>query len=241
MSLNIHSNNIAVIWCGDIRFYEQTYYSYKANILNLIKKGYAIDLYASVYKSSQTQKFRSLYDPIALEEQDRKSVEAHIRAQYGDFADESKYNFWPESRLMDCICMHYKMKRAYSFFEMTKNKDYKYVIRMRDKIIFEEQLNDNILNKIQTSYDIFIPQFGDWRGGINDLFAIGFPEAMKKYFSIIDNYDKYLTQGCYFHFENLLGWHLIYNRMNLIREPFDLYIYGKAQEDTIKKYTKKSP
>ena len=68
---------------------------------------------------------------------------------------------------------------------------------------------------------IYIPRTGDWCGGINDQIAYGSIHAMQKYTQLVDNIEKYLSQGISVHPETLLAWHLRMCMIQVIRFDFE--------------------
>jgi hypothetical protein len=61
--------------------------------------------------------------------------------------------------------------------------------------------------------EIYIPGGNDFRDGINDQFAYGNYEEMKKYFSLYLHWKEYYREGHYLHSEGMLKTHL--ERMGL--------------------------
>jgi uridine kinase len=81
----------------------------------------------------------------------------------------------------------YKINKAYSIINF--DNTYDYVIRIRSDFFILETLND-ILNNIDNT-KIYIPYGNDI--GINDQFAIGTPELIKIYSSLIYELEEYIT------------------------------------------------
>jgi len=87
--------------------------------------------------------------------------------------------------------------QLYSMYQCNKlrknsNKEYDLVIRARTELLFEESITLNLLSEIlDNSKDtIAVPKGANFKGGINDMIAIGSPEAL----------DWYCAEGL--HYEN---------------------------------------
>lgn len=51
----------------------------------------------------------------------------------------------------------------------------------------------------------YVPAFANW-WGLNDRFAWGPPDAMRRYFMRLDRLDEYIDEGGIFHSESFLAW-----------------------------------
>lgn len=117
--------------------------------------------------------------------------------------------------------MHMWRKRKLSF-DMIKEKYDAYVYSRLD-IGMHDEFPIDILDKVSND-TIFIPDGGDYEGGYNDLMAVGNYESMKIYMDMIDNILKYSKEGCIFHPEILLRYHLNKNKINVQRFKMKLWI-----------------
>ncbi len=103
------------------------------------------------------------------------------------------------------------MTRAmYECYNLIDSKDhYDWIIRTRlDLVVKDTVFTPQLMNQLDpTKY--YIPEGGDFRGGKNDVFAIGSHENMKHYCNLYNMIPYYTqTQGRLFHPEALLGYHL---------------------------------
>jgi hypothetical protein len=67
--------------------------------------------------------------------------------------------------------------------------------------------------------NIYIPVEGDFCGGVNDRFAFGNYDVMKKYFSIYIEHQNLFQQGLVFHTEYYLTENMKRKMLNIIRIP----------------------
>ena len=126
---------------------------------------------------------------------------------------------------------HTKPKNVYSMFyhnkkcmdlienyEKDNNMKFDIVIKYRNDIDTSQALN--LYNPPLSDNTINIPNINDW-GGINDQIAYGSKVAMKKYCSLIDNYQKYILEDKIInHPESILKHHLVSNNLTVQRFVF---------------------
>ncbi len=74
-----------------------------------------------------------------------------------------------------------------------------------------------------TGNNIYIPEGNDY-GGINDQFAFGSYEVMKKYYSVYLKYDELWNEGVSFHTETMMLHNLDKAGVNIVRLPVTEYI-----------------
>lgn len=117
--------------------------------------------------------------------------------------------------------MHMWRKRKLSF-DMINDKYDVYVYSRLDIGMYDEFPID-ALGGISNN-TILIPDGGDYEGGYNDLMAVGNHESMKVYMSMIDNMLDYSKEGCMFHPEVLLRYHLNKKNMNVKRFTMKLWV-----------------
>ena len=101
-------------------------------------------------------------------------------------------------------------------------KGYDIYVKSRCDIKLSARINFNEF--AITPHDIYIPKEGDYCGGVNDRFAFGSYEVMKKYYSVYLNHLKLFQAGLTFHTE-------FYVTENLKRQGVD--IHRLNLEDTI--------
>jgi len=64
-------------------------------------------------------------------------------------------------------------------------------------------------------------RYGMAGDAVNDLLGIGLPKTMSTYCSAIDYFDRYNDQGCPYHGETLLAWHLKANDIDVPETNFN--------------------
>lgn len=79
-------------------------------------------------------------------------------------------------------------------------KSFDVYVRMRYDILIEGNINFSSI-KPNT---VYIPYGNDYRGGINDQFAYGDYDSIKKYYDVYNNYNDLYYGGCLFHTETLV-------------------------------------
>jgi hypothetical protein len=133
------------------------------------------------------------------------------------------------------LMMWHKWGRFSRFDQFDK---YDCIIKTRADIDVDTRYIENIVKAIEmvvgTTNTLAIPSGGDHgkslkghRQAINDVFAIGSPQSMRKYLSITNSWSKHYEAAKIFHPETLLRFHLIdQNQMYLIRFPALLYLRG---------------
>ncbi len=88
-----------------------------------------------------------------------------------------------------------------------------------------------------------IPDGGDHRGGMNDIFSIGRPVEMQYYLSIMDFYQDYYQNIGEFHPERMLRYHLIdKGHLSVLRFPLEISLRGTTYNaNSHKRFVDKLP
>ena len=73
---------------------------------------------------------------------------------------------------------------------------------------------------------LYIPEGGDYDGGLNDQLAIADPQTMDIYCDLYTEMYRYAYAGIGFHPESLLRKHVEINRLNLERFKCGLHLRG---------------
>lgn len=127
----------------------------------------------------------------------------------------------PETNVYNTHSMYYNRKKCFELVEAYQEENafrYDIVVFFRADIV-SQNAYDLIVPKDDST--IYIPSGYDWCGGLNDQIAHGTVAAMKIYAELYDEIPKYcLEQGCLFHPETLLKWHLDRNHMKIERFTF---------------------
>jgi|2_EtaG_2_1085320.scaffolds.fasta_scaffold00016_117 hypothetical protein len=218
---------VAVLWAGGIRDFRRTWSNYRGAILQSCRHGdndLEVDLYVSTYESEDVEEFTELYQPVHIDVESLEKVTAKSQEAMLDL-QKTHYDKWPESNPISTVSTLYKLDRVYKTFEKHSLYNYDYVVRYRDRILLSHQLDHALPPVGEYGRGILIPQFGNWKGGLCDVFAVGSELQMKKYHcGILDNLYSYLEQGCYLQVENILLWHLVAQNIKLIRKPYGVSI-----------------
>jgi hypothetical protein len=93
-------------------------------------------------------------------------------------------------------------------------------VRMRPDIMFGGKIN---FEAYDYNNKIYIPEGNDY-GGINDQFAFGNYEVMKKYFSLYINHQELWDDGVTFHTETMQLANLRKQGVEIIRIPITEYV-----------------
>lgn len=129
-----------------------------------------------------------------------------------------------ETKVENVFYMYYKLWRVSelkTYYENMNGFKYDCVIRLRFDLQFE---SFPIFNP--ESNQVFIPERGDHRGGINDLLAVGGGTAMDKYTSLFKNMKSYIENGVGLHPESLLRSHLEISNVQVDRFPLTYNLRG---------------
>jgi len=140
------------------------------------------------------------------------------------------------------LMMWHKWRR-FIFFENFDSYDC--IIKTRADIEVDSQYLSNLAKAISNAAGcdkfIAIPSGGDYTRresgsprGINDLIAIGSPQLMRIYLSILNKYEQYLKEIGAFHPETFLRFHLVNkNKLCLMRFPAQIFLRGNAYNHLI--------
>lgn len=94
------------------------------------------------------------------------------------------------------------LKRVWEVFEKS-GIDADFIVRCRPDLLFSR--NPENIDSTTIKPGVYIPKFANW-WGLNDRFAYGDRDNMKKYFLRLDHLDTYINEGGIFHPETFLQW-----------------------------------
>jgi hypothetical protein len=117
---------------------------------------------------------------------------------------------YPETNVENVIRMYRGIKRCNDMKlkrEVEGGFVYDHVIRTRADLQISSVLDLGKFMPLTREFVVF-PENGHWRGGLNDQFAFGSSAMMDTYSSVIDYIPEHCGQGCPFHPETLLRFHL---------------------------------
>lgn len=132
------------------------------------------------------------------------------------------HNKRPETNVYNLHSMLYNKKQCFHLIKQTQEDDdirYDLILFFRADILPFE--NDFVIpDLIQDTNAIYIPEGYDW-GGYNDQIAHGNFDVMQKYCELYDKVIFYcLHEGCIFHPESLLKFHLDKSGVSVCRYKF---------------------
>jgi len=123
---------------------------------------------------------------------------------------------YPETNIENVIRMYRGIRRCNDMKlrrELTHGARYDHVIRTRAEVQLASPLDLGKFMPLTREFIVF-PENGHWRGGLNDQFAFGASEKMDMYSLVIDYIPEHCANGCPFHPETLLRFHL--TRMQIL-------------------------
>lgn len=120
-------------------------------------------------------------------------------------------HFINKKRVINLLINHLKLN----------NVKYDCVLSLRVDLFFRGKINYGTIN----NNTVYIPESGDWVGGINDQLAYGTFETMRKYMNIFDTSIVLLNKGCLIpHPENLNRANIEFYKLNVSRFGIEYYI-----------------
>jgi hypothetical protein len=218
----MNNKNIAILFAGRVKAYKPgSYISYKKYIEQpLLDKGYTPYVFLS-HNDRNTdidlEDFKKSYDVKGFENTRFDDIDKywHLPLQHST----KPHHAYP---------MFFHIYRAFLLSEkysVENNITFDAVIYMRADEEFSEPLELNIDTLAENT--VYIPTGND-HTGVNDQFAYGRTESMKKYIvfpNILELWEKYNMP---FHPETYVMYNLIYQKLNYIRFPFN-YVLQNAR------------
>jgi hypothetical protein len=144
-----------------------------------------------------------------------RSVEVQVGRNFAMDLDLA-IQAYPETNIENVIRMYRGIRRCNDMKlrrELHHGARYDHVIRTRAEIQLASPLELGKFMPLTREFIVF-PENGHWRGGLNDQFAFGASEKMDIYSLVIDYIPDHCANGCPFHPETLLRFHL--NRMQIL-------------------------
>lgn len=184
-------------------------------------------------ENSNIQGFINLYQPklINLELFDLMPLTHQVRSIIPTNTKTANGHDSPNTKKENVLFMWYKIwkcNQLRKFYEQTNRIRYDLVIRMRFDVTFESfpviKPEDQPRRKT-----IYIPQGGDYCGGICDQVAFGDATSMDMYCDLWNEIYRYSVAGIGIHPESMLRKHLEINRLSVERFPAGLHLRGNPQ------------
>jgi len=181
---------IAVCVSGQLRNWKEGLASLKENILDYND----CDLYVQTYDTEEAREMIAEFSPFT----------ALLEPQVQDFTIPESVinNKAPETNIENMYWMYRNIKRCDQL--LTPETHYDAVLRTR----FDLKYPGVIDLSTQNTESIWIPERGDWGGGLFDMVAFSSPENMRYYSSLIDHIEEYSNSGVLTHPETMLRHHL---------------------------------
>lgn len=195
---------IAVLFAGRVRSFEHCIESQK----KFIFKDHDVDIYLAHNAKNVDDNLEFFKNVKSV----HVNLEPYLKYIAPDGYDINGHN---------CVIMFKCISEAFQM--ITGNYDA--VIYMRADEIISSSIDFGFLQE----NTVFIPEGNDYYG-INDQFAAGNYESMKKYCSLFENLTDYLdNKGAIFHPESLVKFHLEQQKLNIVRFPLSYTLHGSRR------------
>jgi len=190
---------IAILVCGQMRTLDKTYSQIKQIYPNA-------DFYIHAVLDQDSEKGFLLKPKIFVSEPQFEMLE---RVEYS----------WQMRRgchgVQRVLKQLWGLEKVWNVYEKTGDK-HDIIIRWRpDTLFIENPENESNLTE-EDLKSIYFPKFSNY-WGLNDRFAFGNYENMKKYFTRFTNLDEYIDKNGIFHPETYLCYSMISNNINIKR------------------------
>ena len=175
-----------------------------------------IDCFCFFWEGGPLSDEAALSELIARKTEGRfRSVEVQVGRNFAVDFDLSVMTY-PETNVENVIRMYRGIRRCNDMKlrrELAQGFRYDHVIRTRADVQLASPLDLGKFMPLTREFIVF-PENGHWRGGLNDQFAFGASEKMDCYSLVIDYIPEHCGNGCPFHPETLLRFHL--SRMQIL-------------------------
>ena len=218
----MNNKNIAILFAGRVKAYKPgSYISYKKYIEQpLLDKGYTPHVFLS-HNNRNTdvdlEDFKKSYD-----------VKGFENTRFNDFDTYWHLSLQQSTKPQNAYPMFFHIYSSFLLSEkysIENNIIFDAVIYIRADEEFFEPLELNIDTLADNT--VYIPSDND-HTGVNDQFAYGRTEAMKKYLvfpNILQLWEKYKMP---FHPETYVMYNLLEQKVNIVRFPFK-YVLQNAR------------
>jgi len=175
-----------------------------------------IDCFCFFWEGGPLSDENTLAELIAQKTENRfRSIEVQVGRNFSMDLN-IQIQKYPETNVENVIRMYRGIRRCNDMKlrrELTQGFRYDHVIRTRADVQLASPLELGKFMPLTREFIVF-PENGHWRGGLNDQFAFGASEKMDIYSLVIDYIPEHCGNGCVFHPETLLRFHL--NRMQIM-------------------------
>lgn len=146
------------------------------------------------------------------------------------FENFENVNKAPETNIKNFLSMSWG---RYLLFQQMNNYDiwnqYDIFIYCRPDICLNCPLDYNYISSILDKNDLLIPSNGQWRGGVNDQFAVA-AQKMSVYLNLFPQIIKYIGESILFHPETMLMHHLKANDVQWATYPIQNFIFRNEDQ-----------
>lgn len=196
---------VAITLSGDVRNFDECYPSLESNILNYND----CDIFFHAYEEERVNEAVKLFNP-------KKTIIDLKDKNVSKISDSCFYNKPPETDPTAVFAMWKNIKKSFDIVE----GDYDVVLKTRFDVKYCSPLK---INEFDPS-SLWIPQGGDWRGGLFDMLCFSSYENMNHYCSLYDKINKYSATGVPCHPETMLRHHMSSFRSKVSRFDYTILL-----------------
>lgn len=186
------------------------------HLVRNLPAGAEIDCYCFFWEGGPLSDEAALTDLIGRKAEGRlRHLEVQVGRNFQAGFDMTVMTY-PETNVENVIRMYQGIRRCNDMKlrrELTLGFRYDHVIRTRADVQLASPLDLAKFMPLTREFIVF-PENGHWRGGLNDQFAFASSEKMDIYSLVIDYIPEHCGNGCPFHPETLLRFHL--TRMQIL-------------------------
>ncbi len=215
---------VAVCLSGMLRSYKETYKYLYSNII----KPFNADVFFCGYANkegvdSNKKDFQEMFEPksflISEYNESKRNEVLNCLKLYSQYFNRKRQ----ETNIDNFINQFYNIMKVCELknkYEYDNSFKYDLVIRSRCDVFYRRSLHDFEINLGMTKNNILIPREWDFKNvssfAVSDTFALCSSETFDKYSSLYNYIDSYWSEGCIFHNESLMGYHIKKQQFNRI-------------------------
>lgn len=201
---------VALVLSGDLRNFSECYPSLESNILRYND----CDVFLHMYESENNEKAIITFNP-------KKVIIDSKVDNLSDIVQSCFQNRPPETDPVAVFAMWKNIKKAFELVD----ESYDLILKTRFDIKYCSPLKLHEFDRDA----VWIPEGGDWRGGLFDMMSFSSYENMRHYCSLHDRINEYSTNGVPCHSEIMLRYHMM--KSNLSIQRFDFTVLLRRQFD----------
>ncbi len=201
---------VAVILSGDIRNFDECYSSLESNVLRYNE----CDVFMHAYDEDRVSEALNVFKP-------KKFLVDAKSKNTSNISSSCFYNKPPEANPEAIFAMWKNIKKSFDLID----QNYDFVLKTRYDVKYCSPLEI----KSFSNQSLFIPEGGDWRGGLFDMLCVSSYENMKVYCSLYDRLNQYSESGVPCHSEIMLRHHV--NQSKILVNRFDYTVLLRRKFD----------